>query len=196
MSDPHVFRCTAAARWLPRALAAAVLVSAMILSTRIYTGVAGTDGSHARTLVVVVGAIFALAIVRSGAMVRAEFSLTAKALRLRIGRHERELPYEQVVSMIYETPFVKPREWLPALVLIDRFGKRWRVPSFLADGERFVTDLTEAAARDDLRSFASARDLSAKMAATRGRLVWGYSFALALIFAALLLLSISPESVP
>ncbi len=173
MSEPHVFRCTAAARWLPRTLAAAVLVSAVILSTRIYSGVAGTHWSHSRTLVVVVGAAFALAIVRSGGIVRAEFSLAAESLRLRIGRHERELPYEQVVSMIYETPFVNPREWLPSLVLIDRFGKRWRVPSFLADGERFVTDLTEAAARDDLRSFASAHDLSAKMATTRGRLVWG-----------------------
>ena len=141
MSEPHIFRCTAAARWLPRTLAASTLVSAMILSTRIYPGVADMGWSHTRTLVVVVGATLALGIVRSGGMVRAEFSLAAEFLRLRIGRHERVLPYEQVVSMIYETPFVKPREWLPALVLIDRFGKRWRIPSLLADGERFVPPL-------------------------------------------------------
>jgi hypothetical protein len=168
----------------------------MILSARVHTVVAGTGWSHARTLVILMGAAFALGIVRSGGMVRAEFSLTHEALRLRVGRHERELPYEQIVSMIYETPFVKPREWLPALVLIDRFGKRWRVPSLLADGARFVTDLTEAAARDDLRSFASAHDLRDKMAATRGRLMWGYSLALALIFAALLFVAIRPELVP
>lgn len=192
MSEPHVFRCAAAARWLPRALAASALVSAMILSTRIYPGIAGVGGSHARTLVVVVGAAFALGIVRSGGMVRAEFSLAGDSLRLRIGKHERKLPYEHIVSMIYEAPFVRRREWLPALVLIDRFGKRWRVPSFLADGERFVTDLTTAAARDDLRSFASAHDLVAKMSGTRGRLVWGYSLALALIVAVLLFLAIEP----
>ncbi len=148
--------------------------------------------SHTRTLVVVVGAALALGIVRSGGMVRAEFSLASESLRLRIGRHERVLPYEQVVSMIYETPFVKPREWLPALVLIDRFGKRWRIPSLLADGERFVTDLIAAAARDDLRSLASAHDLAAKMAGTRGRILSGYAVAVALIVAVLLFLAIEP----
>lgn len=196
MSEPHVFRCTAAARWLPRTLAAAVLVGSMILSMRIYAGVAGTGWSHARTLVVLVGAACALVIVRSGGMVRAEFSFGAEALRLRIGRHRQELPYELIVSMVYETPFVKAWEWLPALVLIDRFGKRWRVPSFLSEGERFVSELTAAAARDDLRSFASAHDLPAKMAATRGRLTWGYSLALALIVAALLFRAIEPGPLP
>ena len=192
MSEPRVFRCTAAARWLPRTLAAATLVSTMILSARIDAAVVGTGWSHSRTLVIVVGAACALTIVRSGGMVRAEFSFAAEAMRLRIGRDKRELPYEQIVSLIYETPFVKPRQWLPALVLIDRFGTRWRVPALLADGERFGSELTAAAGRDDLRSFASAHDLSGRMAATRGRLVCGYSFALGLILAALALLALAP----
>jgi hypothetical protein len=165
----------------------------MILSMRIDVAVAGTGWSHSRTLVILIGAACALVIVRSGGMVRAEFSLATEALRLRIGKHKRELPYEQIVSLTYETPFVKPREWLPALVLIDRFGKRWRVPALLAEGERFVSELTAAADRDDLRSFASAHDLPARMAATRTRLVWGYSFALAMIVAAFVLLAFAPR---
>jgi hypothetical protein len=164
----------------------------MILSTRIDAAVAGTSLSHSRTLVILFGAACALVIVRSGGMVRAEFSLATEALRLRIGKHKRELPYEQIVSLTYETPFVRPREWLPALVLVDRFGKRWRVPALLAEGERFVSELTTAAGRDDLRSFASAHDLPARMAATRMRLVWGYSFALAMIVAAFVLLAFAP----
>jgi hypothetical protein len=179
---------------LPRTLAAAALISATILSARIDAAVVDAGWSHSRTLVILIGAACALVIVRSGGMVRAEFSLAAEALRLRIGKYKRELPYEQIVSLSYETPFVKPREWLPALVLIDRFGQRWRVPALLDDGERFVSELTAAAGRDDLRSFASAHNLSTRMAATRGRLVWGYMIALAMIVAAFVLLAFAGPS--
>jgi len=168
----------------------------MILSARIDPGIVGTGWSQARTLVLLVGAAFAVAIVRSGGMVRAEFSLAEEALRVRVGRHKQELPYELIVSMVYETPFVKRREWLPALVMIDRFGKRWRVPAFLSEGDRFVTELTAAAARDDLRSFASAHELPARMAATRTRLVWGYSIAAALILGSLSFLAFAPRPLP
>jgi len=181
LSVPHVYRCAPAARWLPRILAASVFVGATILSTRIYAGVAGSGWSHSRTLVVLFGAAFALGIVRSGGMVHAKFSLSADALRLGVGKHERELPFEQIVSMTYESPFVKPREWLPALVLVDRFDKRWRVPALLMDGERFVEDLTNAADRDDLRSFVTAHNLCARMERLRWRLVCGYTVALVLI---------------
>lgn len=174
---------------MPRTLAASALVSSMILSARIYGGVAGSGWSHSRTLVILAGAACALVIVRAGGLVRAEFCLGKEALRVRVGKHQSELSYELVVSLIYETPFVRRSEWLPALVLIDRFGKRWRVPALLDDGERFVSDLTAAAGRDDLRSFASAHSLPARMAATRARLVWGYAIAAALIAASLLFLA-------
>ena len=192
MSEPRIYRCGTPARWLPRILGAASLVSAAILSARIHNDVAGTGWSHSRTLVILVGAVCSLVIVRSGGMVRAEFSVAAEALRLRIGRHKRELPYEQIVSLSYEHPFVRPREWLPAMVLIDRFGKRWRVPALLADGEQFVSDLSAAVGRDDLNSFASAHDLAARMAATRGRLIVGYTLAAGLVLTALLLLQVAP----
>ena len=192
MSAPRIYGYSAAARWLPRTLAAAVMIASTILSARIYTGVAGTGWSHSRTLVILAGAACALVIVRSGGMVRAEFSLTKEALRLRIGKHTLELPYELIVSLTYETPFVRPREWLPAMVLTDRFGKRWRVPALLTDGETFVTDLTRAVGRDELRSFASAHRLTNRMAASRGRLIWGYSLALGLVLAAIVLLQITP----
>ncbi len=191
MTDPPVFRCSAAARWLPRTLAAAVLVSAMILSMRIYAGVAGSGWSHSRTFVILVGAAVALMIVRAGGMVRVELSLLDEALHLRVGKYERELPYELIVSLGYDTPFVKPREWLPAMVLIDRFNKAWRIPALLVDGDRFVTQLTAAAGRDDLRSFASAHDLVRKMRATRSRLVVGYSVAAALVLVSWLFLAFS-----
>ncbi|NIL99756.1 MAG: hypothetical protein GTN89_02100 [Acidobacteria bacterium] len=187
----HVYRCSDAARWLPRILAASALVAAMILSVRIYAGVAGSGWSHSRTFVILVGAAVALMIVRAGGMVRAEYRLLDEALHIRVGKHERELPYEMIVSLSYETPFVKPKEWLPAMVLIDRFDKVWRIPAFLVDGDRFVTELTEAAGRDDLRSFASAHGLTTKMAATRGRLMIGYSVAAALVLAAWLFLALS-----
>ncbi len=164
----------------------------MILSARIYPGVDGTGWSHARTLVVLIGAAMALMIVRAGGMVRAEFSLLAEALHVRVGKHERELPYEMIESMDYETPFVTRTEWLPAMVLTDRFGKRWRIPSLLAEGQRFVTELTEAAGRDDLRSFASAHGLHAKMAAAGGRIAVGYALAFGFVVAALLFLGFGP----
>jgi hypothetical protein len=192
LNAARIYRYSTAARWLPRTLAAAVMISSAILSARIYTGVAGTGFSHSRTLVILAGAACALVIVRSGGMVRAEFSLTSDALQLRVGKHTRELPYEMIVSLNYEPPFVRPREWLPAMVLLDRFGKRWRVPALLADGESFVTDLTSAVGRDELRSFASAYRLTSRMGAARNRLIWGYSLAFALILAAVVLLQIAP----
>lgn len=171
---------------MPRVIAACTLIAAAVLSTRIYAGVSDTGWSHSRTLVVMLGAAFALAIVRSGGMVRAEFTVASEALQIRVGKHERELPYEQLESIGYETPFVKPRQWLPALILNDRFGKRWRVPSLIEDGDRFLGDLLAATGREDLVHFASVYEMPAKMAAVRRRLLLGYGVGLALILAAFL----------
>ena len=55
MSEPRIYRCGMPARWLPRTLAAAALVAAAILSSRIDNAVAGTGWSHSRTLVILVG---------------------------------------------------------------------------------------------------------------------------------------------
>lgn len=179
------FRCPRAAVWLTRTLAAAVLVAAMLLSRRIYAGVEGTSWSSSRTLVVVVGVLLAFMIVRAGGRVRGAYSLTPDAVEIDFGKQRRVLPYEQIVAMTYDPPLVSRREWLPALVLVDRFGKHWRIPALLAEGELFVAGLIRSSGRDDLGSFASAHGLHAKMARTRWRLVWGYALAAAVVVAAL-----------
>jgi hypothetical protein len=172
---------------LGRTLAASVLVSAFLLSTRIYAGVDGTAWSYSRTLVLVAGVVLALAIVGTAGRLHADYQLTPEALRISAGKRRHELPYEQIVDLAYEPPLVTRREWLPSLLLVDRFGKSWRVPALLEDGERFVGELVRITGRDDLESYASARGLRATMARTRTRLLLGYGLALLVLVVSFLI---------
>ena len=185
MSESRTFRCPGSARWLPRTLAAAALVGGMLLSTRIYVGVAGSGWSHSRTLVMFVGAVLALLIVRSGASVRREFDVLPEALAIRAGRQRRELPYAQIVSLGYETPFVTRLEWLPALILVDRFGKRWRVPALIEDGVAFIDELIRVSGRDDLETQAEAYGLRKRMKRSHRRIVWGYGISAGIVLVCL-----------
>jgi len=192
VSEPLSFRCPPAARWLGRTLAGSALASAMLLSTRIYSGVEGSVWSGSRTLVVAVGVVLALVIVRTAGRVQGEYTLTPEALSIRMGKHLRELPYEQIVDLTYEPALVARREWVASLVLTDRFGKRWRVPALLEEGERFVSDLIRITGRDDLESYASARGLHATMARTGMRLVLGYGFSALVLLVSFLISRTGP----
>jgi hypothetical protein len=72
------------------------------------------------------------------------------------------------------------------VTLLDRFDQLWRVPALLVDGRIWLERLLEHAGRDDLRAYADAHDLGARMERAGQRTVLGYSVAAAILVAAAL----------
>lgn len=180
------YRCSAAGVWLPRTLAAATLVAAMLISTRIDSGVIGSAG-YARGAIVALAGFLGLIIIRTGAWAGAIYRIHDDRLEVCFSaKDRRELPFEQINSLTYDVSFARRRQWLPAMILVDRFGVAWRVPSLLDRGDQFVRDLLELCGRDDLASFASAHRLEARMAGHRKRILFGYAVAGVIVVAAAL----------
>jgi len=172
--EPSFYRCGAAARWLPRVLAASVLAASVLAAFRFDPYDVLTAARHLRSLLAVLGAVLALWIVRKGGEVRTAFAVVGGELQLRHGTREYSLRLEDLERLSYETPFAQSRTWLPALVLRDRFGQAWRVSAFLDGGERFLENLLDAAGRSDLRSWAETLGLGEIMSRARRRVLIGY----------------------
>lgn len=160
--EGRTYRCSAAARWLPRVLAGAVLAAAMIASWPRPDAVPPPP-RLLQPLVVVLGAAFALWVVRKGSVLRREIDLGVDGLTFRIGRHERVLDYVDVRRIDGRGPFEGVLHWVPAVVLIDVFEKAWDVPVALEDGPAFLDDLLDAAGDDELQAWAEARGLRGRM---------------------------------
>jgi hypothetical protein len=168
-------RCPAAARWLPRVLAASVLMLTLVAALGVDPdGVVARWSSGFRGMLAVAGAVAALWIVRRGGEVRREVRALDDALEVREGRRLARLPYAQIDSLEYVGPFGVGRSWLPALVVVDDTGRIWRFPALLPSGDRLVQDLLERSERSDLRSWAEARGLPSRMAHASRNLAIGY----------------------
>ncbi len=179
------YRCGPAARWLPRALAAAVLAAAVLAAFRFDPYETLSASKYLRTLVAVLGAVLALWIVRTGGEVRTTFAVGDGELLLRHGPREYALRLEDLERLAYETPFAQSRTWLPALVLRDRFGQSWRVSAFLDGGDRFLEELLARTGHSDLRSWAETLRLGEIMARSGRRVLIGYAASAAILAAGL-----------
>jgi hypothetical protein len=183
VAEPQFYRCGLAARWLPRVLAAAVLVAAVLAAFRFDPYEVLTASKYLRKLVAVLGGVLALWIVRKGGEVRTAFAVGVEEMSVRHGSREYCLRLEDLDRLSYETPFAQSRTWLPALVLRDRFGQAWRVSSLLERGDRFLEELLVKTGRNDLRAWADTLQLGAVMAGAARRVLVGYLVS-ALILAA------------
>jgi len=172
----------AAARWLPRAVAGALLAATMAGGLRIDPA-SSALAPWIRAFVVLVGALAALAVVRRGSEVRARFAVDADGLVVRVGRHERRLPWRSMTRLEWLPPFAGARTWLPAFAVVDDAGRAWRVPAVVEDGDRLVDELVRRSGRNDLAAWAESQALRDRMARARSRVVIGYAVA-ALAFAA------------
>ena len=106
---PRRYRCAAAARWLPRALAGSVLAAAMFASFRIDPRVNTLGWGPVRTFVVLAGGVVALLILRKAAEVRTVVEVDEVALSFRHGSREATLPLRDLESVEYETLFSASR---------------------------------------------------------------------------------------
>jgi len=179
------YRCGPAARWLPRALAAAVLVAAVLAAFRFDPYETLSASKYLRNLVAVLGAVLALWILRKGGEVRTAFAVGDSEILLRHGSREYALRLKDLDRLAYETPFAQSRTWLPALVLRDRFGQSWRVSALLTGGDRFLEELLARTGRSDLRSWAQTLRLGETMARSGRRVLIGYAASAAILAAGL-----------
>ena len=158
---PSTFRCPVAARWLPHALAAAVLAALTIVSQP-----GDSDPSRSsflRPIVIVVGAGLGLWVLRRGAVLRRQVTLGAAGMSIALGRRERTLEYRDVASIDARIPFEASWQWVPTVVVVDVFEHSWEIPMAIDDGPRLLETFLDRCDRDDLRVWADARSIRRRL---------------------------------
>lgn len=178
---PEVFRCSAAARWLPRALAGATLSTSLFMMFRIEHQDALGVFQALRVIVVLLGAALALWLLRRGAELRVRVTLEAARLRLAYGARSAALDFESIGRLEYETPFAASRSWIPATILLDRQGRPWRLPALLSRGDGLIAELLQRSGRNDLAAWVDALNLSRRMGRASRLVGAGYLVAAAIL---------------
>ncbi len=180
------YRCGAAARWLPRALAGSLLTSALVATTRVDPDVVVSGSRGFRTAVIVLAAIFAVWILRQGSEVRLRIEVDDRDLRFEFGTQQSTLRLVDVEALRYDAPFGVSRSWLPATVLIDRGGREWRLPALLDAGDRLVDEILQRGGKQNLEAWARAFSIRSRMSRGGSRVRVGYATAAAILGAGLL----------
>jgi hypothetical protein len=184
----HVYRCGAAARWLPRALAGAVLAAGLLVAFALDPDATVRLVQPFKRGLVLVSALVALWLVRKGGEVRVRIGAGPEGLVFLAGRRRLDLPYRDIAALRYEPPFGVSRwAWIPALALIDRQGRSWRIPALIERGERLVAALLDFSGRADLASWADALDLERRMSSSGTRVAAGYGASALIVVAAVVL---------
>lgn len=178
------YRCGRAARGLPRILAGALLAAALIAAyqlppTRL------VKASFARQGVMAIGVLAAFWVVRSGRELSTTVVVGDEALEFRESSGRRVLRTERVVAMAFRPPFTANRRWVPALVLDEEEGDRWRIPALIENGDGLIAELLRRTGRNDLSAWVEARRLDDRMGRARQWVVGGYITAGAIVLAAL-----------
>jgi hypothetical protein len=167
---------------MPRTLGGAVLAAAAIVNLSLEPNVAFSG--MVKGVLVVAAAAAALWLVRAGSEARMEVVVDSDRLRLGARGRYVELPISDIEALDYDPPFSTTRRWLPAVVLIDRRDRRWRIPASIGDGAELLDALIERSGEDRLRAWADARHIGSRIAASRWFTAGGYVVAIGLIAAA------------
>jgi hypothetical protein len=180
-SDGRLYRCGATARWLPRILAAALLVSALLAADRLAPRVRLAGWGLFAPAVVLLGGLLALAVVRQGGEVRRTVRFSAGAVLFGEGKRRFELPFERIETLAWEPPFATRRRWVPALSLVDRDGRSWRIPAFIERGEQLIAELLRRSGRNDLAAWSEALRLASRLGRPARAVSIGYLVALVIL---------------
>jgi len=181
----RIHRCSAAARWLPRAFAGAVLAAGLLVAFSLDPDATVPLVRPFKRGLVLVSALAALWLVRKGGEVRVGVGAGPDGLVFVAGARRLDLRYRDIATLRYEPPFGMSRSaWMPALALIDRQGTSWRIPALIECGERLVAALLEQSGREDLAAWADAFDLERRMARSGARVAAGYGAAVLIVVAA------------
>jgi len=180
------FRCSAAARWLPRALAASVLASATLAAFRMDPEGILLGSSWLRNGIALAGALVALWIVRKGGETRIVAGIDDEGLVLSYGSRSSKLPFARMSRLGYAAPFAATRNWLPAMLVWDKHKGCWRVLALLGEGDRLLRTLLARAGREDLAAWADSLKLEKRMAEAGRRVLIGYIISAVILAAGLL----------
>ncbi len=175
------YRCGAAARWLPRALAGSLLAAALIATKRVDPELVISGSRGFRTAVIVLAAILAVWILRQGSEVRLRIEVDGRDLVFESGAQRFTLHLGDVEALRYDAPFGISRSWLPATVLIDRSGREWRLPGLLDAGDRLVEEILRRSGNQNLEAWAQAMRIRNRMSRGGRRVRLGYATAAAIL---------------
>ncbi len=180
------FRCAASVIWVRRVLCVAVIVAAIIAALRADPGGHVPNGALVKGLIIAIGVTVALRIFLSTSEV--SLAVTLRRADLLFERRKRivALRIEDISALDFDPPFRRGAGWLPALVVIDRNRKRFRVPASIRSGDRLVLHLVERAGRPDLAADAEAEGLARRMERAGVIAAVGYAMAVLVLVAALL----------
>jgi hypothetical protein len=173
--------CSAAARWLPRILAASLLAAGLLAAFHFERRPNVPYASQFEAFLVLVGGVLAFWVVKAGAEVRLRLRFEDGRLWFSYGGRSAALELRDIERFEYAAPFVAGRRWLAAAQIIDRGGAVWRVPALLANGGEWLDELLRRTGRSDLDAWAEALNLRERMSRAGRHLAIGYGVALGLI---------------
>jgi len=182
----EIYRCGTAAAWLPRVAGGALLAAAVLIVLSVDPDGSAPYSGMVKGAVLTAAAGGALLFVRRGSEVRFKIGVGPAALRISAGKVSFDLAWEEIETIDYDPPFGTSVGWLPALVLVDEKGRRWRIPAVIDDGPALLASVLERSPRPELRTWADARSLAGRLARARLFVVGGYVAAGAIVAAALL----------
>ena len=171
------YRCAASGRWLPRTLAASTLIATLLMAETLESSTGAGLARGLQLLVIVVGAVLALWLVRSGGEVRIRVRVDRDGVWFEHSGHSTVVRFDDVERLDYEGPLSVSRRWIPAATLCEKGGRAWRLPTLLSGGERLLAELLLQAGRSDLETWAESLDLSRRMARGPRAIAGGYALA-------------------
>jgi len=180
----RLYACGPAARWLPRVVAAAILIGAMLVAYRFDLHRSLTFTRSLQGLLVVLGAAIGLWIVRSGAELRLRVGIVREGVRFDYGKGAVTLAYDDVQRFDFEPPLSSSRRLWPTTVLLDDRGRAWRLPALLRDGDLLIRELVSVSGREDLATWAESLNLARRMGRSATLVAAGYVLAGAVVAAA------------
>ncbi len=161
------YACPAAARRLSWVLAAALVAASAILAARIDPAGRLPNSAVMKGLLVAAAAVLGARIALSLSELRLTARVRERDVLLELRGRMAALAWEDIERVDWDPPFRHYSRWSPALVLVDRRGRRFRIPALVTGGDRLVADLLEAAGRSDLSNQAAAQSLAKRMARSR-----------------------------
>lgn len=179
----RVFRSGSAARWLPRAMAAAVMVLAGVAAGRV------PDGedlfAYFKVAYLLLGAFGAFQILRAGTEVRVEVREDGDRIWVGAGSHQGEMEYAKIERLEYDSPFARSmRAWLPATALVDDLGRSFRLPATLDQGDLLLERILARSDKSELRTWAETLQLPARMSRPGRVVAVGYAAVVAVLIVA------------
>jgi len=179
-------RCGFACRWVPRVLGSAMLTATYIASRAIDPEGLVSATSTIRPMVVVVGAVLALWLVRSGSEVHLKVGAGNDGVVFRAHGRERILMYSDIVGIRYDGPMAAGKRWIPAIVLVDRTGLSWRIPALVEGCRTLLETILQRCGDSGVRAWADARRVDARIGGSRWIVITGYIVSVLVLSASIL----------